>query len=168
MITPKVFFQKFRKYMPSNDHRNKQPPDVISISNLCLPKYQHHSPQHISFFQTSLWASNSNPLSSIPSISYLLNHSFVFSCLYAHTIVVASSTYLKLLSYFVNAWCNVSRFSWDACTDCLPTLEVELHEEHIFEKWNHRQVFWKASVTWVSLLPNNFIITFMCMCLTWC
>ena len=49
--------------------------------------------------------------------------------------------------------------SCDVCTSCLLSLEVELHEEQIWEV-NHRQVFQKASVAWVPLLPNNYIIIF--------
>jgi hypothetical protein len=31
------------------------------------------------------------------------------------------------VSCFCNDWCVVSRFVYDACTDCLPTLEGALH-----------------------------------------
>jgi hypothetical protein len=68
---------------------------------------------------------------------------------------------------FCNAWCIVFRFSCDACTGWLLSLEVESYRDDTKGKMESLESFWKASVTWVPLLPDNLIIIFMCMCLIW-
>jgi O-antigen ligase len=63
---------------------------------------------------------------SSPDFAYLLSVAFLL-VVFALNDRGCKSYMFKTFILFCNAWCNVSRFSCDACTDCLSTLEVELH-----------------------------------------